>query len=49
MKPCIIQIPRPSDTNIWMSYRQLVGSIIVMLLLLIPFVRLRLSMRKRNS
>ena len=31
--------PCPPESNVWMSYGQLGGSVIVFLLLLIPFIR----------
>ena len=31
--------PCPPESNVWMSYGQLGGSVIVFLLLLVPFIR----------
>ncbi len=41
--------PCPPEANVWMSYGQLAGSVIVMLLLFIPFVKIVLSMKKKEK
>ena len=48
---CVMAIvyPCPPESNVWMSYGQLAGSVIVMLLLLAPFVKVILSMRKKSK
>ena len=36
--------PCPPESNVWMSYGQLGGSVIVMFLLLVPFIRIAAAM-----
>ena len=39
----------PPEANVWMSYGQLGGSVTVMFLLLVPFIRIAVAMRERNK
>ena len=39
-----IVCPCPPESNVWMSYGQLGGSVIVMVLLLVPFIRIAAAM-----
>lgn len=39
-----IVCPCPPESNVWMSYGQLGGSVIVMFLLLVPFIRIAVAM-----
>ncbi len=41
--------PCPPESNVWMSYGQLGGSVIVMFLLLASFIRITVAMRERNK
>ena len=44
-----IVCPCPPESNVWMSYGQLGGSVIEMFLLLVPFIRIAVAMRERNK
>ena len=39
-----IVCPCPAESNVWMSYGQLGGSVILMFLLLVPFIRIAVAM-----
>ena len=39
-----IVCPCPPESNVWMSYGQLGGSVVVMFLLLAPFIRITVAM-----
>ena len=44
-----IVCPCPPESNVWMSYGQLGGSVIVMFLLLVPFIRIAVAMRESKK
>ena len=44
-----IVCPCPPESNVWMSYGQLGGSVIVMFLLLAPFIRITVAMRESKK
>ena len=41
--------PCPPESNVWMSYGQLGGSVTVMFLLLVPFIRIAVAMRESKK
>ena len=41
--------PCPPESNVWMSYGQLGGSVLVFLLLLVPFIRVTSTRKNRKS
>ena len=41
--------PCPPESNVWMSYGQLGGSVIMMFLLLVPFIRIAVAMRESKK
>ena len=41
--------PCPPESNVWMSYGQLGGSVLVFLLLLVPFIRVASTRTNRKS
>ena len=41
--------PCPPESNVWMSYGQLGGSILVCLLLLVPFIRVACTRKNQNK
>ena len=41
--------PCPPESNVWMSYGQLGGSILVCLLLLVPFIRVACTRKKQKK
>ena len=44
-----IVCPCPPESNVWMSYGQLGGSVIVMFLLLAPFIRIAVAMQESKK
>lgn len=44
-----IVCPCPPESNVWMSYGQLGGSVIVMFLLLAPFIRITVAMQESKK
>ena len=44
-----IVCPCPPESNVWMSYGQLGGSVILMFLLLFPFIRIAVAMRESKK
>ena len=44
-----IVYPCPPESNVWMNYGQLVGSVVVCLLLLVPFIRVASTMQERKK
>ena len=41
--------PCPPESNVWMSYGQLGGSVLVCILLLLPFIRVACTRKNRKS
>ena len=41
--------PCPPESNVWMSYGQLSGSVLVCLLLLVPFIRVACTRKNRKK
>lgn len=41
--------PCPPESNVWMSYGQLSGSVLVCLLLLVPFIRVACTRKNQKS
>ena len=41
--------PCPPESNVWMSYGQLGGSVLVCLLLLVPFIRVACTRKNRKK
>ena len=41
--------PCPPESNVWMSYGQLVGSVLVCVLLLVPFIRVASDIKNRKN
>ena len=44
-----IVYPCPPESNVWMSYGQLVGSVVVSILLLVPFIWVASTCRKEKT
>ena len=41
--------PCPPESNVWMSYGQLSGSVLVCLLLLVPFIRVACTRKNQKK